>query len=178
MSTFELVQGSCTEYSADAVVNAANRYLGEGGGICGRIFGEAGSRELAAECAKHKTPLKDGEAVITSACNMKNFKAIIHAVGPNLSNTPGAFDKLADAYYSSMVVLKENGLHSISFPLISAGIFAGRTDKPAGQSTRYCLTAYKKFVDTFPEYDIDVKLCAYENRELAQAKAVCDEFGM
>ena len=41
--------------------------------------------------SKYKTPLKDGEAVITPAFNMTNAKAIIHAVGPNFAVTPTAF---------------------------------------------------------------------------------------
>lgn len=48
MSKVELVHGSCTKQNADAVVNAANRNLAEGLGICGVIFKDAGSRELAA----------------------------------------------------------------------------------------------------------------------------------
>ena len=178
MSTFELFNGSCTALTADAVVNAANRYLAEGGGICGRIFSEAGRRELVIECGKHKTPLKDGDAVITSACSMKNFKAIIHTVGPDFRSKPDAFKELFDAYYNSLVVLKENGLHSISFPLISAGIFAGRLPKPAAESTKQCLRAYKKFTADYPGYDIDIKLCAYSVNEMADAKAVCGEFRM
>ena len=178
MSSFELLNGSCADQIVDAVVNAANSGLWEGGGICGVIFRKAGSAELAAACSKYNTPLNDGDAVITPAFKMTNAKAIIHAVGPDFRVNPNAFEKLTDAYYNSMVVLKDNGLHSISFPLISAGIFAGRTDKPAAQSARQCVLAYKKFTQTFPEYDIDVMLCAFSDKEMVQAKAICDEFGM
>ena len=61
---------------------------------------------------------------------MTNAKAIIHAVGPNFAVTPTAFKELFDAYYNSLVVLKDNGYHSISFPLISSGIFGGLLDNP------------------------------------------------
>ena len=178
MSTFELLNGSCADQVADAVVNAANSGLWEGGGICGVIFRKAGSAELAAACRKYKTPLNDGDAVITPAFNMTNAKAIIHAVGPNFRSTPDAFNELFDAYYNSLVVLKDNRLHSISFPLISAGIFGGNLPKPAAESTKQCLRAYKKFTADFPGYDVDVKLCAFSSSEMADAKAVCVEFGM
>ena len=178
MSTFELLNGSCADQVADAVVNAANSGLWEGGGICGVIFRKAGSAELAAACRKYKTPLNDGDAVITPAFNMTNAKAIIHAVGPNFRSTPDAFNELFDAYYNSLVVLKDNGLHSISFPLISAGIFGGNLPKPAAESTKQCLRAYKKFTADFPGYDVDVKLCAFSSSEMADAKAVCGEFGI
>lgn len=178
MSTFELLHGSCADQEVDVVVNAANDGLWEGGGICGVIFRKAGSAELTAACAKYKTPLKDGDAVITPAFRMTNVKAIIHAVGPNFSYTPNAFKELFDAYYNSMVVLKDNGYHSISFPLISAGIFGGNLPKPAAESTRQCLKAYKKFIEDYPDYDIDVKLCAFGTQEMIDAKAVYNELGI
>ena len=82
MSNLKLIHGSCADQTADAVVNAANSRLWEGSGICGVIFSKCGSTELAQECSKYQTPIKDGNAVITSACKMKNAKYIIHAVGP------------------------------------------------------------------------------------------------
>ena len=114
MSNLTLLYTSCADLNVDAVVNAANSRLKAGGGICGVIFTKAGIRELSEACDKIKTPLKDGEAVITPAFNMKNVKAIIHAVGPNFAVTPTAFRELFDAYYNSLCVLMENGYHSIS----------------------------------------------------------------
>ena len=175
MSTFELLNASCADQVVDAVVNAANSGLWRGGGICGVIFSKAGSAELQAACKKYKTPLNDGDAVITPAFNMTNCKAIIHAVGPDFGCKPKAFKELFDAYYNSMAVLKDNGYHSISFPLISAGIFGGNLPKPAAESTKQCLMAYKKFTEDHPDYDIDVKLCAYEVMEMTDAKAVCKD---
>ena len=178
MSKFELLNASCADQVVDAVVNAANDGLWAGGGICGVIFSKAGRDELTAACRKHKTPLNDGDAVITPAFNMTNAKAIIHAVGPDFSRTPNAFEELFKAYYNSLAVLKDNGYHSISFPLISAGIFGGNLPKPAAESTKQCLRAYKKFTGDFPDYEIDVKLCAFSAQEMADAQVVCREFGI
>ena len=171
MSKIELIHGSCADQVADVVVNAANDGLWAGGGICGVIFRKAGMQELTDACSKYKTPLNDGDAVITPAFNLKNAKAIIHAVGPNFGVTPTAFEELFCAYYNSLKVLKENGYHSISFPLISSGIFGGNLPNPAAESTKQCCRAYKKFVQDFPDYEIDVKLCAFGNNEMIQAKA-------
>ncbi len=170
MSNIELLNASCADQEVDAVVNAANAGLWAGGGICGVIFRKAGMTELTNACGKYKTPLNDGDAVITPAFNMKNAKAVIHAVGPNFGATPKAFKKLFDAYYNSLVVLMNNGYHSISFPLISAGIFGGSLSHPAAESTKQCCRAYKKFVEDYPAYDVDVKLCAFSSGEMAEAE--------
>ena len=130
MSKIELINGSCADQNADIVVNAANSGLWAGGGICGVIFEKAGMTDLTDACSKYTTPLKDGSAVITPAFNMTNAKAIIHAVGPNFSVTPKAFKELYDAYYNSLKVMMDNDYHSISFPLISSGIFGGSLSNP------------------------------------------------
>ena len=149
MNKIELINGSCADQTVDAVVNAANSGLWAGGGICGVIFSKAGMKELTDACSKYKTPLKDGSAVITPAFNMTNANAVIHAVGPNFARTPDAFKELFDAYYNSLVVLMENGYHSISFPLISSGIFGGSLSNPAGESAKQCLRAYRQFTTAF-----------------------------
>jgi len=171
LSKLELINASCADQEVDAVVNAANAGLWAGGGICGVIFSKAGMAELTKACQEYNTPLKDGSAVITPAFNMKNAKYIIHAVGPNFAVMPKAFLELFNAYYNSLLVLKENNLHSISFPLISSGIFGGNLDDPVGESTRQCVRAYNKFVVDYPDYTIDVKLCAFSKTEMQKAKA-------
>ena len=170
MSNFTLIHGSCADQTADAVVNAANLSLIEGGGICGVIFAKCGSKELSQACSKIPTPIKDGNAVITPAFNMKNAKYIIHAVGPDFRITPKAFLELYNAYYNSLVLLKDNNLHSISFPLISSGIFAGNLSDPAGESAKECRRAYNKFIKDFPDYDVNVMLCAFGTTEYQDAK--------
>lgn len=178
MSTITLLNASCADQTVDAVVNAANSGLWAGGGICGVIFKKAGMSALTAACSKYKTPLKDGSAVITPAFNMTNAKSIIHAVGPNFSVTPTAFKELFDAYYNSLCVLMDNGLHSISFPLISSGIFGGALENPVAESTKQCCRAYKKFVAAYPDYQVDVKLCAFSAKEMKEAQKVFDGMGM
>ena len=169
MSKIELIHASCADQTVDAVVNAANSGLWAGGGVCGAIFRKAGMAELTDACSKYKTPLKDGSAVITPAFNMKNAKAIIHAVGPDFGKTPTAFKELFDAYYNSLLVLKENGYHSVSFPLISSSIFGGTLPDPVGESAKQSLRAYKKFVADYPDYDVDVKVCVYSSSDMASA---------
>ena len=172
MSNIQLINASCVEQEVDAIVNAANKYLMSGGGICGAIYKKAGYIELNDACSKIKTSLNDGDAVITPAFNITNAKYIIHAVGPDFGHTPNAFDKLFNAYYNALKVLMENNLHTISFPLISSGIFGGNLDNPVATSTEQCLKAYNKFITDYKEYDVDVLLCAYSIQEMIEAEEV------
>lgn len=172
MSKIELINGSCADQKVDVVVNAANDGLWAGGGICGVIFKKAGLAQLTAACKKYKTPLKDGSAVITPAFDLTNAVSIIHAVGPDFSRTPKAFKELFDAYYNSLHVMMDNGFHSISFPLISSGIFGGSLSNPVAESTKQCCRAYLKFVTDYPSYDVDVRLCAFSAKEMQEAQKV------
>lgn len=176
MSRIELINASCADQEVDVVVNAANDGLWAGGGICGVIFKKAGMHELTDACKKHKTPLNDGDAVITPAFNMKNAKAIVHAVGPNFAVTPKAFEALFNAYYNSLVVMMKNKYHSISFPLISSGIFGGSLANPVGESTKQCCRAYKKFIEDYPDYDVDVKVCVYSTSEMPDARTEYEKY--
>ena len=169
--SIKLINDSCIEQVADVIVNAANKNLLAGGGICGAIFEKAGYEELTAACKEIKTPLEDGSAVITPSFNISNCKYIIHAVGPNFSITPDAYDSLFDAYYNSLIVLKEHKLHSIAFPLISSGIYGGFLEKPAKVSAEQCLKAYNKFISDY-DYDIELTLCAYSKKEMDEAREI------
>ena len=125
----------------EAVVNAANNHLAMGGGVCGIIFSAAGASELTRACDKIGY-CKTGEAVITPGFNLK-FKYIIHAVGPIYKDGKHEEDKLLyNAYSNSLKVAKENGVRSIAFPLISAGIFG----YPKKEAWEIALKACKDFL--------------------------------
>ena len=47
---FSIVRDDITHLQVDAIVNAANERLWQGGGVCGAIFAAAGARELQAAC--------------------------------------------------------------------------------------------------------------------------------
>ncbi len=66
--------------------------------------------------------------------------------------------------------------YGISFPLISSGIFGGLLDNPVAESTKQCLRAYKKYTADYPEYDIDVKLCAFMASEMKEAENEYEAF--
>lgn len=178
MSKFELIQGSCVEQKVDVIVNAANRNLVAGGGVCGAIFEKAGFGQLTAACEEIDTPLNDGDVAITPAFGITNARRIIHAVGPNFAETPDAHDALFNAYYNSLLCLREIYKHSISFPLISSGIFGGRQKNPAGESAKQFGRAYMQFIKDFPDYEVDVKICAFSPRELKSCEEALKELGL
>ncbi len=151
MSTITIQKNSIVRPKVDAIVNAANEQLAQGGGVCGAIFNAAGAAQLTKACnaiGKCKT----GNAVITPGFNLPS-KFVIHAVGPRWYDGNHNEPKLLySAYKQSLLVAKENGCHSIAFPLISAGIFGYPHDK----AWRKGLQACRDFIKTYPDYDIDI----------------------
>ena len=106
----------------DIIVNAANTKLLPGGGVCGAIFKGANDIRLEEECHK-LSPIQVGDAVITNAYHLPS-KYIIHAVGPIYHDgNHNEKELLENAYKNSMKLAIEYNCKSISFPLISSGIY-------------------------------------------------------
>jgi O-acetyl-ADP-ribose deacetylase (regulator of RNase III) len=117
--TIELKKGDITHEETDAIVNAANEALVLGGGVAGAIA-RAGGLAIQEECHK-KAPIRTGEAVITTGGNLK-ARYVIHAAGPRMGDGDEE-EKLRSATLNSLKIADENGLKSISFPAVSAGVF-------------------------------------------------------
>ena len=151
MSSVTVKKIGITKLDTDAIVNAANEGLCEGGGVCGAIFREAGSKELTRACTAIGG-CKTGEAVITSGFQLP-AKFVIHAVGPRwFGGTQNEPKLLYSAYKQSLLLAMENDLHSIGFPLISAGIFGYPVDKAWMQAVQAC----HDFLTAHPEYDMEI----------------------
>ena len=116
----QIINGSVVNAKADAIVNAANKNLSAGGGVCGAIFERVGYSRLQEECNKIGY-CETGYVVITNGYDL--CKYIIHAVGPNYYLDPNPSELLKSAYLSSLKLADEKGLKSIAFPCISTGIF-------------------------------------------------------
>ena len=132
-SAIKLIQGDITQQQTDAIVNAANSSLMGGGGVDGAIH-RAGGPEILKQCKEivaRQGQLPTGQAVITSAGNMK-ARYIIHTVGPIWhSGNRNEQQLLADAYHNSLKLATENNLKSISFPSISTGAYRFPIDQAA-----------------------------------------------
>ena len=151
MSSITIQQKGITSIPADAIVNAANTGLWAGRGVCGAIFNKAGMTELTAAC-NAIGHCDEGSAVITPgfACPCKY---IIHAVGPQyLDGKHGEPDALYGAYKRSLELCRENDIHSVVFPLISAGIFG----YPLYDAWAQAIYACKNFINKYQDYNLDI----------------------
>ena len=170
MSTITIQQKGITDIPADAIVNAANTGLWAGGGVCGVIFRKAGMAELTAACnvIGH---CDEGSAVITPgfACPCKY---IIHAVGPQyLDGKHGEPDALYGAYNRSLELCRENDIHSVVFPLISAGIFG----YPVVEAWKQAICACKNFINKNRDYDLDIIFAIPEDEKVKVGNEVLRE---
>ncbi len=170
MSSISIQKKGVTKLDVDAVVNAANRALLEGGGVCGAIFAEAGSAQLQAACDAIGH-CNTGSAVITPGFKLK-AKYIIHAVGPVWSDGNHGEPKLLyGAYYKSLELAVANGCTSIGFPLISSGIFGYPKDK----AWRKAIQACKDFLDRNPSVSLDIVFAVLDDRSLALGQSTLEE---
>lgn len=119
-----------TTLKVDAIVNAANEDLLAGGGVCGAIHDAAGP-ELDEACMA-VAPCPTGEARITPGFDLP-ARFVIHAVGPVWhGGGHNEASDLASAYASAIRLAQAQGLSSIAFPAISAGIYGYPLDLAAG----------------------------------------------
>lgn len=171
MSTIEIHKNDITNLHTDAVVNAANSSLIEGGGVCGAIFKAAGSQALAAECAIYGH-CDTGDAVITSSCGLTNNKYIIHAVGPRYSDGKhGEPEFLASSYKKSLDLARDNKCRSVGFPLISAGIFG----YPEEDAWNVALNACMEWNAENSDYDMDIVFVRRHRSEVDLGKKILAE---
>lgn len=138
----------------DAIVNASNNALSNGGGVNGAIHDAAGP-ELDKACRK-LGGCETGDAKITEGFGLP-AKYIIHTVGPIWhGGTQGEEEKLASSYRRSLEVAEENGLHSVAFPLLSAGIFG----YPKDEAMRVARETIEKYLRTHNS-NMDVRLVLF-----------------
>ncbi len=119
----QLVQGDITDERVDAIVNAANSHLAHGAGVAGAIV-RKGGRQIQDESddwvRKHGL-VAHAEPAYTRAGKLP-CRYVIHAVGPRWGEG-NETTRLESAIKGSLQRAEQLGLHSISFPAISTGIF-------------------------------------------------------
>jgi len=145
IGTIEINKGDITQLKVDAIVNAANTTLLDGGGVDGAIHRAAGN-ELLDECKK-LGGCKTGEVKLTNGYNLP-AKYIIHTVGPVWNGGNHNEDELlASCYRNSLKLAVEKGIKSIAFPAISTGVYLF----PLERATKTAIDEVAKFLGTNDE---------------------------
>lgn len=149
----ELVQGNIVDIPADVVVNAANKWLTRGGGVCGAIFNAAGAEELEAACIQ--LPLcPTGEVRVTPAFRMTSARHIIHAVGPVWRGGDDRELELLQCCYRNIVqAVNALGAKRVTVPVISSGIYGYPPNQAAFVAVRELLDADSEATAVLVAYD-------------------------
>lgn len=172
-SKIHIVKKGITKFRCDAVVNAANSTLSYGAGVCGHIFDAAGVENMKNACNAIGR-CKTGQAVITPGFDLP-AKHVIHAVGPIWTDGEHNEKKLLySAYKLSLLLAKKKDLHSIAFPLISAGIY----EFPKDLAWRKALQACNDFIKDNPDYEIDISFAVIDDDILKLGQAVRKDLGI
>ncbi len=160
--SLKLIHADITEMNTDAIVNAANIDLKQGGGVCGAIFEKAGAKQMKKACDK-LSPIQVGDAIITPGFHLQ-AKYVIHAVGPVYQDgNHHEKELLESAYINSLELAIKKHIHSISFPLISAGIY-GYSKKEA---LDIAINTIKSFLNNH-ELDVNIILLDKEAVKLSE----------
>lgn len=143
MANISVIEGDITRFMGGAIVNAANRMLHRGGGVCGAIHSAAG-KSLSTACHEYITDhgwVPIGGAALTKAGNLDS-NYVIHAVGPRWFcgiNGRQREELLSRAYHESLNMALGNGIDSIAFPCISTGHYGFPHAKAAPVAVRTVL---------------------------------------
>jgi len=166
---FAIIRQDITKMQVDAVVNAANRELQEGGGVCGAIF-EAAGAELLCQACNRLGPIDTGEAVITPGFGLP-ARFIIHTAGPVYQgggNNEAAL--LRSCYINSLLLAVKNDCGSIAFPLISSGIYG----YPKSEALAVATTSVKDFLDSSDD-DLEVYLAVFDREAVEVGEELLGE---
>ena len=165
------LKGDITGLDFNIIVNAANKHLLPGSGVCGAIFAKAG-QGLEEECAKLKG-CPTGQAKMTKAYNLPCDR-IIHTVGPIYIDGNHKESELLEAcYWNSLALaysyLRENNLErcSIAFPCVSTGIYGFPREEACQIAVKTVKTLMRKYPDAKV---IDVIFVCYLQEDYALYK--------
>lgn len=158
-------KGDITEEQVDVIVNAANISLMPGGGVDAAITTAAGEEALADRLTIGGC--QTGAAEMGIGGNL-NAKYIIYTVGPRYYQNRN--DLLADCYKNSIQLAIDNGLESIAFPAVGAGVYG----YPADVAAKIAIDAVIEMKDK----DIRVKFVLFTDEVFEAFKNYSGELGL
>lgn len=160
--------GDLTREPVEAIVNAANEYLSHGGGVAAAIV-RTGGRVIQEESDAWVTehgPVGRGQAAVTTG-GMLQASHVIHVVGPRYRVGQDNAGMLGDATRAALDATAAEGLGSVAFPAISAGIFG----YPLAEATAVIVSAVAEWLEANPGILVEVRLVGMD-------KKVADVFAM
>lgn len=152
-----LWRGDITRLGCDAIVNVANSamlgcFMPNHACIDNYVHTYAGM-QLRFECAGIMRGRREpvGTAIITDAYNLP-CGHIIHTVGPTVdgSLTEKECTELGSSYRSCLDLAKENGLKTIAFCCISAGVFGF----PQEEAAELAIGTVREFLDENKDMEV------------------------
>ena len=179
--TFKIARGDITRFPAEAIVNAANKYLEHGGGVAYAIAKAASGNvreyiRISKEAMREqlgKNSLEHGEVVVTPALRLEQYgvRYVIHTVGPYCG---GRWDedkreKLRRAILGALRKADELKVRSIAFPAISAGIYGC----PLKEVVRTFLEAVEDFSKEAKSIK-EIYLVLYSESDYHEARAMLE----
>ena len=158
----KVVEADITREEVDAIVNAANGRLSNGGGVA-RAIAVAAGPELQRECDRlvaEQGTITTGEAVATDAFRLP-CRRVIHAVGPIYGRHSGQEAQLlASAHRNSIALAAELGSRTVAFPAISCGIYG----YPLEEAAPVAISATIGALDLSPDVEL-IRFCFIGGRE-------------
>lgn len=115
----------------DAIVNAQNKYMLNGSGICGAVYRGAGV-ELLDYCKKeYPIPMEPCEVRITPGFKLN--MDIIHSYAPIFREWDNPIEKLLEAYNNILVEIKNKEYVKVIIPSLGTGIHGYKHEDVAYQ---------------------------------------------
>ncbi|KAI8490692.1 positive regulation of interleukin-4-mediated signaling pathway [Branchiostoma belcheri] len=122
-----------TKHRVDAITNAANKNLKNGGGLAEAII-KAGGKEIQEHCdqimKEEPMGLMAGAVRVTGPGKLP-CKGVLHAVGPNfheIKDDKHSRDELFKTVTNVLTMASRYRFSSVAIPAISSGIFGGPLD--------------------------------------------------
>lgn len=154
---FKIVRNDITKMKTEAIVNTANEQAIVGSGCDSAVYKAAGYDELLKYREDNIGYVPEGDVFITPGFKLQ-AKYIIHAVSPlYMGGDQGEEEKLRSCYRKSLQLAKENGIKTISFPLISTGGFG----YPKEEGMRIAVDEMNAFL---LENEMDIFLVVFDTK--------------
>ena len=163
-----VAQGDLTEFSGDAIVNAANNRLILGAGVAGAIRRKGGPG-IQRECDEHG-PIRVGEAAITGAGNLP-ARYVIHAAA--MGDEPASEASIVGSTRRSLELADRNGVKTIAFPVLASGV-AGF---PLDEAARIMVATIRDYIGETDTQIEAITLYGYSKADADVVRRVIEEAG-